>query len=115
VLRPWINGVIGASALQTLLILATGCMDGNEKDVISYLREETRMLARQLGGRSYRLTDDDRGSSEAGPTGWAVRRWDDVVRWFTPRHVAAMVSGTHWAGNRRRRGGNEPNVYALGA
>jgi hypothetical protein len=43
--------VIDASALQTLLTLLTGWPGRRERDVIAYLKEESRVLRRQLGGR----------------------------------------------------------------
>jgi hypothetical protein len=42
-----------------LLKLLTGWLERRERDVIAYMKEENRVLRRQLGGRRLRLTDDD--------------------------------------------------------
>jgi hypothetical protein len=52
--------VIDLSALQMLLIVLTGWLERREREAITYLMEENRVLRRQLGHRRLRLTDDDR-------------------------------------------------------
>jgi hypothetical protein len=52
--------VIDASALQLLLTILTGWLKSQEREVISYLVAENRLLHRQLQGQRLRLTDDDR-------------------------------------------------------
>jgi putative transposase len=52
--------VIDASALQLLLAVLTSWMDRREREVISYLVAENRLLRRRLRGQRLRLTDDDR-------------------------------------------------------
>jgi len=52
--------VIDLAALQMVLGVLTGWLDGRERETIAYLIEENRLLRRQLGTRRLRLTDDDR-------------------------------------------------------
>jgi hypothetical protein len=52
--------VIDPAALQMVLMVLTGWLDRRERQAISYLIEENRLLRHQLGGRRLRLTDDDR-------------------------------------------------------
>ena len=40
--------------------MSTGWLDRREREAISYLIEENRLLRRQLGTRRLRLTDDER-------------------------------------------------------
>jgi len=51
--------VIDALTLQILAVLI-GWLLRRERQAITYLIEENRLLRRQLGGRRLRLTDDDR-------------------------------------------------------
>ena len=43
-----------------VLCVLTGWLDRREREAMTYLREENRLLRRQLGNRRLRLTDDDR-------------------------------------------------------
>ena len=52
--------MIDPAALQIVLWVLTGWLDHREREAITYLIEENRLLRRQLGGRRLRLTDDDR-------------------------------------------------------
>jgi hypothetical protein len=52
--------VIDVSAFQMFLLTVTSWLDQREREVLTYLIEENRVLRRQLGGRRLRLTDDDR-------------------------------------------------------
>jgi transposase InsO family protein len=52
--------VIDASVLQLVLAVLTSWLDRREREVISYLVAENRLLRRQLRGQRVRLTDDDR-------------------------------------------------------
>jgi len=52
--------VIDPVALQMVLCVLTGWLDRREREAITYLIEENRLLRRQLGTRRLRLTDDDR-------------------------------------------------------
>ena len=52
--------MIDPSALQMLLLMVTGWLERREREALTYLIEENRLLRRQLGGRRLRLTDDDR-------------------------------------------------------
>jgi hypothetical protein len=52
--------VIDPKALQLVLSVLTGWLDRGEREAVTYLIEENRLLRRQLGGRRLRLTDDDR-------------------------------------------------------
>jgi hypothetical protein len=42
---------------QILVVALAGWVNGNQREVINYLREENRVLKEQLGGRCPRLTD----------------------------------------------------------
>jgi hypothetical protein len=68
-----IAAVIDASALQIVPAVLTGWLNRREREVISYLVAENRLLRRQLRGQRLRLTDDDRRGSPPGQSGWAVR------------------------------------------
>ena len=46
--------------LQLLLLTVSGWVHRHQQDVIAYLVEENRVLKEQLGGRTLRLTDDQR-------------------------------------------------------
>jgi putative transposase len=52
--------VIDMSALQMWFAVLIGCWGRQERDALTYLMEENRVLRAQLGGRRLRLTDDDR-------------------------------------------------------
>ena len=52
--------MIDAPALHRLLAVLTGWLNRHEREIISYLVAESRLLRRQLRGRRLRLTDDDR-------------------------------------------------------
>ena len=52
--------MIDASVLRLLLLVLTGWLDRRERDALSYLMAENRLLRRQLGTRRLRLTDADR-------------------------------------------------------
>jgi hypothetical protein len=52
--------VIDSAALQMVLMVLSGWLDGRERRALAYLIEENRLLRRQVGGRRLRLTDDDR-------------------------------------------------------
>jgi putative transposase len=76
--------VIEALPLQMMLMVLTGWLERRERDAIAYLREENRVLRRQLGGRRLRLTDDDRRrlATRAHRLGRQVLQ--DVARIVTP-------------------------------
>jgi putative transposase len=52
--------VLDASVFQLFLLVLVGWLDRRERDVLTYLMEENRVLRRQLGGSRLRLTDNDR-------------------------------------------------------
>jgi hypothetical protein len=52
--------VIDLAALQMMLGVLTGWLNRRERDAITYLIEENRLLRRQLGACRLHLTDDDR-------------------------------------------------------
>jgi putative transposase len=52
--------VIDPVALQAVLCVVTGWLDRREREAITCLLEENRLLRRQLGNRRLRLNDDDR-------------------------------------------------------
>jgi hypothetical protein len=45
--------VIDVSVLRLLLFTVTGWLDRREREAITYLIEENRLLRRQIGGRRY--------------------------------------------------------------
>ena len=45
---------------QFVVIAVSGWMNQRQLQVIDYLREENRVLRKQLGGRRLRLNDDQR-------------------------------------------------------
>jgi transposase InsO family protein len=88
--------VIDASVLRLLLAVLTSWLDRREREVISYLVAENRLLRRQLRGQRLRLTDDDRRrlAARAYRLGRQVLRQvativtpDTLVRWH--RHLIA--------------------------
>jgi putative transposase len=52
--------VIDPAVLQIVLGVVTGWLDRREREAVTYLIAENRLLRRQLGTRRLRLTDDDR-------------------------------------------------------
>jgi putative transposase len=52
--------VIDGSALQLFLVVLISWLERRERDALSYLTAENRLLRRQLGTRRLRLTDADR-------------------------------------------------------
>jgi len=53
VLQPW----------QLLVAILAGWVNEQQQVAIEYLREENRVLTEQLGGKRFRLTDDQRPAS----------------------------------------------------
>ena len=47
-------------ALQFLLFMFAGWVNRRQQDAIAYLKEENRILRERLGGRRFRLNDDQR-------------------------------------------------------
>jgi len=88
--------VIDSSALQMVLMVLTSWLERRERSALAYLIEENRLLRRQLGGRRFRFTDDDRRrlAGLAHRVGRAALR-DRHGR--HARHTAAMASTTHCA------------------
>jgi len=52
--------VIDVSAFRIWLVAISAWVDRGEREAMSYLLEENRLLRRQLGGRRQRRTDDER-------------------------------------------------------
>ena len=50
-------------ALQFLILTTAGWLNGQQEDLIDYLREENRVLREQLGSKRIRFTDSQRVSS----------------------------------------------------
>src|SRR5262245_27284416 len=48
------------STLRILLLIVTGWLDRQEREMLAYLIEENLVLRRQMGRRRLRLTDEDR-------------------------------------------------------
>jgi putative transposase len=55
-----LQSVIDVSAPRMLVLTLTSWLARQEREILSYLIEENRVLRRQLGGRPPPLTDDDR-------------------------------------------------------
>ena len=80
-----------SAALQFLLLTFSGWVNRRQQDVISYLKEENRILREQLRGRRLSLTDDQRRRLAA--KGKALSRKalcqvagivspDTILRWY---------------------------------
>jgi len=100
--------VIDVSALRLLLLVVTSWLDRREREMVSYLIEENRVLRRHLGGR-LRLTDDDRRrlAARAYPLGRQALRNaativtpDTLLRWH--RQLIARKWTYAQTGIRRR-------------
>jgi transposase InsO family protein len=76
--------VIDAWALRILLLVLTGWLEQRERDALAYLRDENRVLRRQLGGRRPRLTDDDRRRLAARAHRLGRQALHDVATIVTP-------------------------------
>ena len=76
--------MIDLSSLQFLLLILTGWLDRREREVLAYLREENRLLRRQLGSRRLRLTDDDRRRLAARAHRLGRRALREVASIVTP-------------------------------
>ena len=49
-----------AQPWQLIVVALAGWLNWQQQDVVAYLREESRVLREQLGGKRVRLTDDQR-------------------------------------------------------
>jgi putative transposase len=96
-----------------LLMVLSGWLERREREALTYLIEENRLLRRQLGGRRLRLTDDDRRrlAVRACRVGRRALREiativspDTLLRWH--RQLVARK----WTYERRRSG--RPGVLA---
>ena len=76
--------MIDPSALQMLLLMLTGWLDRREREALTYLIEENRLLRRQLGGRRLRLTDDHRRRLAARAYRVGRRALRDIATIATP-------------------------------
>jgi hypothetical protein len=101
--------VIDPVALQMVRCVLTGWLDRREREAITYLIEENRLLRRQLGTRRLRLTDDDRRrlAARAYRVGRAVLREiatiatpDTLLRWHRQ-----LIFVERWSGRRLGHGG----------
>jgi len=52
--------VVDSVRLALVMAALVGWLEGEQRDVIEFLREENRVLKAQLRGRRMRLIDDDR-------------------------------------------------------
>ena len=91
--------MIHPAALRMVLGVLTGWLERREREAITYLIEENRLLRRQLGTRRLRLTDDDRRrlAARAYRLGEAALREiatiatpDMLLRWHQRTDCAAM-------------------------
>src|SRR5215204_5501210 len=92
-----------------LLLTVTGWLDQLEREVLTYLIEENRVLRRQLGGRRLRLTDDDRRrvAARAYRLGRAALREGSDNR--HAGHVAPTAPATHRPQMDLRQVRNDPS------
>src|SRR5712691_8886346 len=105
--------MIDGVRLRILLVALSGWVNRHQLEVIAYLREENRVLTKQLAGRRVRLTDAQRRRLAANGhrLGRQVLREvatlvppDTILRWH--RQLIARK----WTGRRRRVG--RPGVLA---
>ena len=76
--------MIDAPAFQVLLMVLTGWLARQEREVVDYLIEENRCLRRQLGTRRVCLTDDDRRRLAARAYRVGRRALGDIATIATP-------------------------------
>ena len=60
---------------QFVVIVLAGWMNQRQQNVIEYLREETRVLRKQLGERRLRFTDDQRRRLAVRLKAWDANFW----------------------------------------
>ncbi len=70
--------------LQVLLLTVSGIVNRHQANVIAYLVEENRVLKERMGGRSLRLTDDQRRRLAAKAKLLGRRALDSVATIVTP-------------------------------
>jgi putative transposase len=101
--------VIDVPAFRPFLLAVTGWLDGREREVITYLVEENRLLYRQLGRRRLRLMDADRRRLAARAHRLGRRVLRDIATVVTPDtllrwHRRLIARKWTYAGRRGRRG-----------
>ena len=97
--------MIDVSAFRMLLLVVTGWLERRERDAITDLIEENRLLHRQLGGRRLRLTDADRRRLAARAHGLGRRVLRDVATVVTPDTLLRwhrQLIARKWTSARRR-------------
>ena len=91
-----------------LLIAVAGWMNQHQLQVIDYLREENRVQREQLGGRRFRLTDDQRRRLAAKAKLLGRRLLAEVATIVTPETLLAWhrkLIAQKYDGSGRRRPG----------
>jgi hypothetical protein len=81
--------VIDASALRLLLAVLIGWMARQDRDVLTYLVEENRVLRRQLRGRRLQLTNDERRRLAVRAYRLGRRRLREIATIVTPDTLLA--------------------------
>ena len=69
---------------QFVVIVLAGWMNQRQQNVIEYLREETRVLRKQLGERRLRFTDDQRRRLAVRLKAWDANFWLSWRPWSRP-------------------------------
>jgi len=74
---------------QFLLVAVAGWMNRHQQQTIEYLREENRVLRKQLGDRRLRFNDDQRGRLAARAIGLGRKLLAEVATLVTPDTLLA--------------------------
>jgi hypothetical protein len=107
---------MSVAPLQFLLLMFAGWVNRRQVEILEYLREENRILRKQLGGRRPRFTDAQR--RRLATTGQALGRRvlqqlaglvtpDIILRWY--RELIA----NKYDGTARREGGRSSTAASL--
>src|SRR6202140_2682094 len=105
-----------------VLIAVTGWMNQGQLQIIDYLREENRVLRKQLGGRRIRLNDDQRRRLAAKAKGLGRKLLAEVATIVTPetllawhrKLIAQKYDGSGKRGPGRPRTAREVEVLVVG-
>src|ERR1700733_4355599 len=79
-------------------------MNQHQLQIIEYLREETRVLREQLGGRRVRFNDDQRRRLASKAKGFGRKLLREVARLVTPETLLAWQLIAHKYDGTAQRG-----------
>src|SRR5215210_2086774 len=92
---------------QVLLVALAGWVNRHQLEVITYLREENRVLKEQIGGRRLRFTDPQRRRLATTGHGLGRRVLKEVATLVTPDTLLRwhrQLIARKWTTARRRVG-----------